>query len=957
MSTGLGNIALGVGRSAGKTGSGNVGKAADIIDFAESAWGVEMELYPVQRVILKCHYGIPLDDTKEFLVDTSWRLDKKVLFTEASYLRYLYDEGRSNIREVIPGQERREMVLSIGRRSGKTMLSAAIAAYETYKLILKGDPHSYYGIMPSNPIQIISIATDKDQAGILYQDVSGHFRACLAYETDIITDEGTKPIGSLVGTTQTILTRDGSWVEAPIRAFGVQPLFKITLRRQGIEKIVYATENHRWFARDARKAYRGKGFHEFLTSDLRPGKHHLQTTFGRSYKNRIIPSSFGVAHGFTFGDGHSPRNRNASYVDMFGEKDKALLPFFSMCPQKACERSQGNSKVNKNEGYIRTTALPNFFKDFPPIKENKSYLLGWLMGYFAADGTVSSGVEIASVDRKNLEFVRDVCILLGIGVFSIRGHTRISNLTERPFTMYKLKFLRSTLDEDFFVIPHHKKAFLKLGGSNVKRNAMNWTVVSVEPTDRVEKVFCATVDKHRDFVLDGNLATGNCDFFGPYTANNTMSYARFQTPKDIDKYGRYSQDPTARASLRVTFRSCIAKGLRGAGNIVIIMDEAAHFTDGGQSSAASVYDAVTPSAATFSPKDPNDKKVPIGKVEGRVISISSPLGKQGHFYQLYQLGYTGTEAAENMLCIQAPTWEVNPTLPLSEYEKFYYKDANVFFTEFGGQFTDRTRGWLEREEDLLVCVEPGLQPQVNAPARLPHFIGIDVGLVKDPSAVAIGHMEVIGGQNKVVVDLVDQIQAGVGKYKDVERLDFEGVADWILKLSKKFYIAEGMLDQYVGIPFEQALVKRGLRQIKMVHMTRQLNSDIFKNFKDMMWEKWLVLYDYPIPVDPKEGSHCPYILQLMELQAEYLSKYVTLVQAPQVAGKHDDMADALVRMVWQASHSLSKPRIIAGVRNRNGIAGGANPGAARRARLNARRMGSSPDRQASRVNRNMVRGR
>ena len=162
MGSSLANVALGVGRATQVSASG--GKAADIISFAESAWGVGMELYPVQRVILKAHYGIPLDDTKEFLVDTSWRLDKKVKFTEASYLRYLYDEGRSNIREVIPGQERREMVLSIGRRSGKTAISACIAAYETYKLILKADPHTYYGIMPSNPIQIISIATDKDQA-------------------------------------------------------------------------------------------------------------------------------------------------------------------------------------------------------------------------------------------------------------------------------------------------------------------------------------------------------------------------------------------------------------------------------------------------------------------------------------------------------------------------------------------------------------------------------------------------------------------------------------------------------------------------------------------------------------------------------------------------------------------------------------------------------------------------
>ena len=74
MGNGLGNIALGVGRSSvvGSTGT----QAADIIDFAESQWGVGMELYPVQRVILKCHYGIPLDDTTEFLVDTSSRLDK-----------------------------------------------------------------------------------------------------------------------------------------------------------------------------------------------------------------------------------------------------------------------------------------------------------------------------------------------------------------------------------------------------------------------------------------------------------------------------------------------------------------------------------------------------------------------------------------------------------------------------------------------------------------------------------------------------------------------------------------------------------------------------------------------------------------------------------------------------------------------------------------------------------------
>ena len=36
----------------------------------------------------------------------------------------------------------------------------------------------------------------------------------------------------------------------------------------------------------------------------------------------------------------------------------------------------------------------------------------------------------------------------------------------------------------------------------------------------------------------------------------------------------------------------MAKGLRGAGNICVILDEVAHFTESGQSGAEEVYNAV-----------------------------------------------------------------------------------------------------------------------------------------------------------------------------------------------------------------------------------------------------------------------------------------------------------------------------------------------------------------------------
>ena len=629
----LSNLAL----DAGRRNAGVASAVVDIITFTEAPWGLGMRLFPVQRVILKVHYGLALDDNPygfpldvpvpldhphfdPDLVDREgfyvhrilimdWRRENPKVFTEASYLRYLYDTGRSNVAEVIPGHERREMILSIGRRSGKTTISACIAAYETYKLISKDHPQSYYGLPDANVIQIISVATDKDQAGLLYREVHGHF--------------------------------------------------------------------------------------------------------------------------------------------------------------------------------------------------------------------------------------------------------------------------------------------------------------------------------------------SNCDFFASYLANATQTFATFQTPYDIGRFGSYADNPKARISIKVTFRSCVAKGLRGAGNIVVILDEVAHFTDSGQSSAEEVYNAVTPSTSAYSPKDPLDTRVPVGAVEGRIILISSPLGKQGQFYKLFQIGMRGGKAASNMMCIEAPTWEVNPTIPAHEFEKHYSKDPAVFFTEYGGQFTDRTRGWIEDAKDLITCIDPALRPKNKAAPRLPHFMGIDIALVGDYSAIAIGHNDEKG---RVVLDLAARIRAGEGAFADRERLDFDDVADWIRDFTKRFYISEGMFDQWAGIPMEQALGKRGLKQLTSTHHTRQLTSQMFQTFKDMMFDDRLVLYDWPIP----EGAeHCDYIAELLELQAETLSKYIVIVEAPNIEGKFDDYSDALVRMTYLATQNLSKV-VSFGTRKVPGAQGPRPTASAldfHRARLKARRGGTSPERQ------------
>lgn len=178
-----------------------------------------------------------------------------------------------------------------------------------------------------------------------------------------------------------------------------------------------------------------------------------------------------------------------------------------------------------------------------------------------------------------------------------------------------------------------------------------------------------------------------------------------------------------------------------------------------------------------------------------------------------------------------------------------------------------------------------------------------------------------------------------------ERLDFDDVADWIEAHSKKFLIQEGVFDQWAGIPLEQALEKRGLKQMKSLHLTKALNSQIYQNFKDMIWDKRLALYNEPRK--PNE-EYCDYIKELLELQADRQSKHVVIVEAPKIAGKHDDQSDAIARMIWLATQKLGKQAYVS-------KGGGADPriqsALRRKASLRARRSGSHPSRMVSKKSR------
>lgn len=320
---------------------------------------------------------------------------------------------------------------------------------------------------------------------------------CYDADTEIVTRYGTKRIGDIAGTKQVLMTTGGQWTEAEIRDFGEQSLMEVTLVRAGVEKTIGATPGHSWRVgsiSDGRFVNK-----KSVTTDKLKAGDKLWSVYGYGIARTPI-SPDGVRHGIVWGDGNVPGDEwglNSANVRLCGAKDAELLPFFADYNKRSIDED------------TEVSGLPRHYKAPVDLTFDRSYLLGWLAGYFAADGCVSAdgAVTISSCDEDSLKLVKDVCYVLGIGAYGIRYTDRVSNLTGQPSRLYSVALMRQHLVPEFFLISSHKARFLE---NPPDRQPNVWTVKSVVSTNRVEPVYCAVVPDTHEFVLADNILTGNC---------------------------------------------------------------------------------------------------------------------------------------------------------------------------------------------------------------------------------------------------------------------------------------------------------------------------------------------------------------------------------------------------------------------------------------------------------------
>ena len=329
--------------------------------------------------------------------------------------------------------------------------------------------------------------------------VNGEIDKCHCFQADtkVITRDGIKSISSLCDKPVDIINGNGDWETVTFRNYGKQRLMKLTLTANEKERIIYTTPEHEWIVRNRKNKIQTKDLKNWMYLDKILPK----------VNEELIPSIDGIVHGFCYGDGcMTGHHRQYQYRCFFYNKsDLGISKYFEHLGNIK-KSIAGNGKEYDS---ICFSSYRNL-KKVPDMNiETDEYLLGFLAGYFVADGNESSGgLSLYSAKKEDILKIRDIFVHLGIATFNIgtsnikagkRGCLTVKNDTNA----YTLRIVKNNVPQSFFITAKGSKNKSSYDGR------LRHKVVSVEYTDRYEDVYCCQTSTH-SFALDGYILTGNC---------------------------------------------------------------------------------------------------------------------------------------------------------------------------------------------------------------------------------------------------------------------------------------------------------------------------------------------------------------------------------------------------------------------------------------------------------------
>ncbi len=391
----------------------------------------------------------------------------------------------------------------------------------------------------------------------------------------------------------------------------------------------------------------------------------------------------------------------------------------------------------------------------------------------------------------------------------------------------------------------------------------------------------ATTDEQAQTLFDMIKARGmSCNYLKDRIVHSTQTYFNLSTDVDVQK----KMSP----SIRLLCGGSGSASLRGKNNLIVTFDEAAFFSQGGRNSGTDVYNALTPSIASFTRSGENTDG------EGKILLLSSPFSKSGLFYDKYIESF-GDE--DNMLMYQMYSAMVNPNIDSSFLRSEFRKNKESFLCEFGAEFSDTITSWIEEGILTKIVDRDKTENEFSGVNGIEYYMGIDYGGKTDGTSVSIVHKE----GEKIVLDYAEVFYSGSSDVWEVSNSIYKGcsqdyrgyeivpLGDFAAKIKElcdRFLIVDGWFDQFNGYGLLERLKELGLNQFRMQPMSNGLNTQIFQLSKSLISSELVSIFNHDVLIS-----------ELLTLEENKTGGKIS-VEAPRRLGFHDDISDSFVRAVY-----------------------------------------------------------
>lgn len=371
------------------------------------------------------------------------------------------------------------------------------------------------------------------------------------------------------------------------------------------------------------------------------------------------------------------------------------------------------------------------------------------------------------------------------------------------------------------------------------------------------------------------------------------------TPKDKEDNKNYKDRgfPLKKGSVGIIVGHSNSDTLLGMGCIVLILDEVASYKmTGGSSSGDRIYAALTPTVQTYVRKcylkDENGNIVresngqPIIKerhYDGKIISISSPRGKEGKFYELFR----DSLSVPSRLSMRLATWEINPS---HTRESLREKDNTLsepeFNMEYGANFSGTGLEHFFSEDQIkpLFIGHNYRLKDMGEPGHV-YFMHIDPATSSHNYALVIIHKEYYFNKetNKsdyiIVVDYVKYWTPVNGP------LDVNSISSYIVGLKKRFHFGLVTYDQWSSLESILKLRKAGIPN-QLTRFTNAYKMLIYKELENVINAKKIII--------PKEERTILLYNEMINIQRKFTATGFKVMPKKDGDGiKSDDLIDCL----------------------------------------------------------------